>query len=242
MHFWVQILNDFYSFNCVVQADENDSVQPNDENSEDKPKPKIDVLDLPALNLSESDSSDSESDNINQPTNELNEECGEREEQNVEDESLLINNNIDLERDSFENRGTSEKTIDQSNENQVDVLVKQNEDVESSNSVIQNIWDNFKNYQANKEKLDNLFTEVDKSEELVEEPEEPEVPSEVLTLGIVLRDHDYCFIPEQKTDCNIIEVRERLTFSSYSLFLKFLWGLIIYYVEVFGLYVDLAVT
>lgn len=83
------------------------------------------------------------------------------------------------------------------------------DDLDSSNSVIQNIWDNFKTYQANKEKMDNLLLEPDKTwEEIGEEvPVELSVAQDPATvLAVVLMDHDYCINLEEKADTSIIEV------------------------------------
>lgn len=170
----------------------------------------MDVLDLPALNLSESDSSDSESENVNQTTGEtLTEECEQGLELQMEDENVLTNSNAEPEKHIEEQQEVEEikENGEKDNKNQVDVPSEPTEDLESSNSVIQNIWDNFKNYQATKEKLDNLLTEPDKTEEQqTEETVGGEVPQEAFTLEDALRDHDYCLAPEQTTDTTIIEV------------------------------------
>lgn len=169
----------------------------------------MDVLDLPALNLSESDSSDSESDNVNQTTGEtLNEECEQGLELHVQDDNSLTSN-AEVENQFQEHQVVEETKENEKDDNhtQVDVPPEPSEDLDSSNSVIQNIWDNFKNYQATKEKLDNLLTESEKTEELQsEETVEGEIAPEIFTLEDALRDHDYCLAPIQTTDTSIIEV------------------------------------
>ncbi|KAJ8932741.1 hypothetical protein NQ314_014438, partial [Rhamnusium bicolor] len=86
-----------------------------------------------------------------------------------------------------------------------------NDEIENPSSVIQNIWDNFKTYQAKKEKLDNMFSEVEKAEQGFDIP----VPiiAEELTAEIALRDHDYCIDPEKKIDTSLIEVKPALTMT-----------------------------
>lgn len=178
-----------------------------EESSEDKPKPKLDVLDLPALNLSESDSSDSEGENVNQATTIINEECDQRQERNVDDENSVTNNNVDVERYKYENAEVVQEKQKADKQGKFDVSVEASEDLDSSNSLIQNIWDNFKNYQASKEKLDSMFTESEKTEEQQSEgTNESEISPEISTIEVVLRDHDYCLAPAQKTDSSIIEV------------------------------------
>lgn len=185
--------------------DEKDGEQAREEMSEEKHKPKMDVLDLPALNLSESDSSDSEGENIAH-SEVLNEDNG-RGQDREEHANTLTENDFNVEKQNLDN---SEINLENRNEDvhsQVDVRMEHSEDLDSSNSVIQNIWDNFKNYQANKEKLDTLFTESDKAEEQQNaDASEADILPEILTIEIALRDHDYCIAPEQKTDSSIIEV------------------------------------
>ncbi|XP_076250020.1 misexpression suppressor of ras 4 [Rhynchophorus ferrugineus] len=164
-------------------------------------KPKVDVYDLPELNLSESDSSDSET---------------ETEKVTTED-SRDINKteNITLENDE----GSNSKDLEQKSQ-QVDTIHEEkSEDIlqpvdDTSSSVMQDIWDNFKNYQANKEKLDSMFTSDGDTK--VDEPYVPDIPIPIieepqqLTWEIALRDHDYCApSPKEPTDA-IIEVKPAL--------------------------------
>ncbi|KAJ8947008.1 hypothetical protein NQ318_019089 [Aromia moschata] len=163
-----------------------------EEKVEEKPKPKIDVLDLPELNLSESDSSDSETEtSINKNTTE--------EPSQVEEAPQHVEND--------------EPSEEVAQENVVEVCEVHNEvsEVENPNAVIQNIWDNFKNYQASKEKLDIMFSEVDKAEQGSDIP--VPVVEEELTVEVALRDHDYCIDPEKKIDTSLIEVKPALTMT-----------------------------
>lgn len=125
-------------------------------------KPKVDVYDLPELNLSESDSSDSETE-IQPKSPKL-----QTESQEIQEEEMP---QIEIE-------------------------------------PIANIWDNFKNYQANKEKLDHIF-EMTSSASPKQQQED--VVEEELTSEMALRDHDYFIDPESKHDTNIIEVKPDLT-------------------------------
>lgn len=162
-----------------------------EEKTEEKPKPKIDVLDLPELNLSESDSSDSETETA---INDKKEEPSETTEEVVDNKKE--SNQLVSEGDKTEEIQKEVREI--------------NEDFDNPNSVIQNIWDNFKNYQANKEKLDNMFSEVEKAEQSVDIPA-PVVNQ--LTAEIALRDHDYCVDPEKTVDTSLIEVKPALTMT-----------------------------
>ncbi|CAH2007562.1 unnamed protein product [Acanthoscelides obtectus] len=171
------------------------------ENVEEKPKPKIDVLDLPALNLSESDSSDSETDE--KDDEKLVEEKRETKEETASETAAI--------------EPSSEQTVSEATEVPTESVIEEQpseieekQEAEDSTSVIQDIWDNFKNYQASKEKLDNMFS----TEEKAEKPPEEEIPIPMIdeepTVQIALMDHDYCLEPEQKTDASLIEVKPAL--------------------------------
>ncbi|XP_022915861.1 uncharacterized protein [Onthophagus taurus] len=110
---------------------------------EEKPKPKVDVYDLPELNLSESDS-DSDDENASKPN--------------------LLN------AENLETNNESDKLEDK--------------------PVLETIWDDFRNYQAIKEK--------EEYESKIEEIKEK------INLENILNDHDYCVIPEQPD----LELRE----------------------------------
>lgn len=162
-------------------------------------------MDLPALNLSESDSSDSDSENANHAAGEIvTEEYDQGHEINGEEDNSSRNDDIEKE----EQKDTEPSIINDevNNQDELDSLAKHSDDLEGSNSVIQNIWDNFKNYQASKEKMDNMFIEPENTEKEQSEETGDELSSEVFSLEIVLRDHDYCLAPEQTTDSTIIEV------------------------------------
>ncbi|XP_023019692.2 misexpression suppressor of ras 4 [Leptinotarsa decemlineata] len=154
---------------------------------EEKPKPKIDVLDLPALNLSESDSSDSEAENIAN-NDKPKPECTLPDTE-LEPPGDLPPINI-LQEDKPSELPTEE---------------------ENPTSVIQHIWDNFKNYQESKQKLDSMYTEPT---ETTNETSDIPVPIvEEISSEVALRDHDYCSNPEKKTDITLFEVKPALNDS-----------------------------
>lgn len=136
----------------------------------EKPKPKIDVYDLPALNLSESDSSDSE--NEAEKQKEHQEESGSMENSNSE--NIMENNEQEVIK--------SDVTLEN----------KDGEVVEKPAPIIENIWDDFKNYQAKKEgKLDNVLSE---DAEKSNEDKKPDC------LDIIMKEHDYFIIEPETTD------------------------------------------
>lgn len=141
----------------------------NEEKAE-KPKPKVDVYDLPELNLSESDSSESE------------------------DEKIPKNSN---ENDS------NDKSDGQDSEKMKD----KEADTEKPPPVMETIWDDFRNYQANKDKEENKqddyaplleiimndhdYCVASKTEEEKSEPEPvTQENSDKVQMSV---DHDYCF-------------------------------------------------
>nr|CAI5839792.1 unnamed protein product [Callosobruchus analis] len=172
------------------------------EKVEEKPKPKIDVLDLPALNLSESDSSDSESEEKKEEKPSVQKQ--EPKENETAEETVRAEPGEQIETDSIE--VPTESVI----EEQPSEIQENQEKEEDTTTVIQDIWDNFKNYQASKEKLDNMFSMEDK----LEKPPEVEIPIPIVeeepTVQMALMDHDYCVDPEQKTDTSLIEVKPAL--------------------------------
>ncbi|XP_060528883.1 uncharacterized protein LOC132703566 [Cylas formicarius] len=165
-------------------------------------KPKVDVYDLPELNLSESDSSDSETD-----TEKIKEAASNEAEQKLK-ESVT-------EPDENKSAQLTEEArpVEEESRQEIVKIGPQEtvEEEENSSKVIQNIWDNFKSYQASKEKLDQMFVnqETDKYEDSTSEIPIPHV--EVLTMEMALMDHDYCIDPERKqVDQSIIEVKPAL--------------------------------
>lgn len=140
-------------------------------------KPKVDVYDLPALNLSESDSSDSEN---------------ETEDQKKYD--------LEMKDETEGNQEITEVT---------NGVIEENDG--SNEIVLENIWDNFKNYQANKEKFDHLLT-VSDDKEIEDDISQPETEKS-LTTEVALRDHDYCIDPENKLDVTFTEATPDLSQS-----------------------------
>ncbi|KAL1501907.1 hypothetical protein ABEB36_007140 [Hypothenemus hampei] len=137
-------------------------------------KPKVDVYDLPELNLSESDSSsDSEDDS----------------------EKGKLDNNDQTEMPTAIDTNAEPQTPDPLDD--------------TSSAVMQGIWDNFKNYQATKEKIDNMLIPETKPDQ----PYIPDIPIPVVDDGFILRsilhDHDYYVKISKPTDA-IIEVKPSL--------------------------------
>lgn len=126
-------------------------------------KLKVDIYDLPELNLSESDSSDSEAENDKEEKEKVK---AEKDDDQVSSENVLANNTED-------------------NKNSEDVK----NDTEKSVPILENIWDNFKNYQANKEKAEGSSIETDKVE-VIPILEDTPLDSGKL-LEIINLDHDY---------------------------------------------------
>ncbi|XP_050304574.1 uncharacterized protein LOC126742082 [Anthonomus grandis grandis] len=175
-------------------------------------KPKVDVYDLPELNLSESESSDSESEpdkpKMEEGSNTL--DSINTVEDNLELSDipgqgpilLLPNNPLTNHLQMLNEEITS------NNETLPDIS-EQSTETSTDTTTMQEIWDNFKTYQANKEKMDNiLIGDVDLK---VDKPYVPDIPipevEEGISAELALRDHDYC-VPE-KPDA-IVEVKPSL--------------------------------
>ena len=158
------------------KTEENETKEDKTEEKE-KVKPKVDVYDLPELNLSESDSSDSD-DEAKKPDE-------------IVKESEVVESVV---------------------ENEITQPPIEEPLVESTEVVPENIWDDFKNYQANKEKFDNMFSETDKGDPNQADVA-PIVENEPLTLEMALRDHDYCIDPDNKPDVSFTEVKPDLSQS-----------------------------
>lgn len=153
-------------------VEEKEEVKIDDEEKPvEKPKPKVDVYDLPELNLSESDSSDSESETpAPKPP----------EEENTSPKP-------------DENAENTESTKTEAN-TESDIKEPDGEPHEKPAPILENIWDDFKNYQANKGKLDQIVTEAEKvTEELPEAitaiTEETE--NKLNLVEIIMKEHDY---------------------------------------------------
>lgn len=149
-----------------VESENQKSEEPN---TSEVPKPtKVDVYDLPELNLSESDSSESEEeDNKSKPTTEINATNTKSSFGDDDLDALIL--------------------TPQSGE-----VLKTDEDGKLNGPVpiLENVWDDFKNYQANIAKLD-ILTDVGKEEDDDLPKILTDIP-EVLTVEVALRDHDYC--------------------------------------------------
>ncbi|XP_044755751.1 uncharacterized protein LOC123314499 [Coccinella septempunctata] len=158
-----------------------------EEKPTEKPKPKVDVYDLPELNLSES--SDSEPESEPQPKQE--------EIKKTEEEKIIET----LEERTLEVEQELANSITVSLEEQT----KQPEqNAESAIPILESIWDDFKIYQAKREKIDNLFGESEKPDSDKTDPK-PELQVETeLTLEMALQDHDYFYNPETSQDSNVI--------------------------------------
>ncbi|XP_044734332.1 uncharacterized protein LOC123296755 [Chrysoperla carnea] len=130
----------------VVQETSENVEVAKDEKPAEEEAPKVikDVLDLPALNLSESSDSDSEDDAPSQPPP----------------------------------RETKQEEI---------LLSEESDNVVPPPVVIENIWDNFKNYQASVEKrnLSPVTAETDVQKE-------SDATNLAFLLEVIMSDHDYC--------------------------------------------------
>lgn len=164
-----------------VETSENKPIveEPKEEKPKEKVKKKVDLYDLPELNLSESDS-DTENE-AEKNKKDLEESKEVVEETPVEDEEII------------------QPVIE-------DPVLENNE------VILENIWDDFKNYQANKEKFDHMFIDTEKTEQPQEEPE-PILENLPLTVEIALLDHDYCIDPDNKPDISFTEVKPDLSQS-----------------------------
>jgi len=171
-----------------VQIDENENKENvvnkpeggSEDDSSKAPKPKVDVYDLPELNLSESDSSDTENETENAETND-------------EDKAEPTGEEVPIKNDSTVE--TLKAPVNHLETNEIEMETP----VEDTSTVMQDIWDNFKNYQASKEKMDHMLT--GEPEFKVDKPYVPDIPIPVVEEGITwelaLRDHDYCGDPEK---------------------------------------------
>ncbi|CAH0554681.1 unnamed protein product [Brassicogethes aeneus] len=184
----------------VAEKEEEKKVEAVEEKVEEKPKPKIDVYDLPALNLSESDSSESEAEV--EKSKPITPTATEEEEKPINDETAaeIV--------DEIDGINVDNELV---REEQVVVKGEVEEEPEKPTPIIENIWEDFKNYQANKDKLDQIFVESTVVEEI--KVEEEEKKPEEMSAEAALRDHDYCIDPERKPDASIIEVKPDLTLT-----------------------------
>ncbi|KAL3269982.1 hypothetical protein HHI36_009037 [Cryptolaemus montrouzieri] len=150
-----------------------------EEKIEDKPKPKVDVYDLPELNLSESSDSESENEAPKEETKSTEEDILDTlDERTLEVEQELANTVV---------IGNEENLKDQGN-------------LDSSVPILESIWDDFKIYQAKKEKIDHMFGEPEKEDDSKSE----KIEEAILTADIALKDHDYFYNPETSQDSNVI--------------------------------------
>ncbi|CAH1154218.1 unnamed protein product [Phaedon cochleariae] len=172
------------------------------EKPEEKPKQMIDVLDLPALNLSESDSSDSEPE-VDRPKT-------QEEETSI---PIVHDTEIDPPGDLPPLDILQEDVKQYVDEDSAVLHPDGPSEEENPSAVIQTIWDNFKSYQQSKQKLD-MFLDTDKAEQdNVENVEDIPVPIvEELTTETALRDHDYC-VELEKKDTTLVEVKPALNES-----------------------------
>lgn len=146
----------------------------------EKPKPKVDVYDLPELNLSESSDSESET---------------EAPKQEVKTEEENIIETLEERQLEVEQELANSITITE------DQTKKPEENTESAAPVLESIWDDFKIYQAKREIIDNIFGESEGKEQ----PKIEEVlPEPVLTAETALLDHDYFYNPGQVQDSNVL--------------------------------------
>ncbi|KAK4875203.1 hypothetical protein RN001_011625 [Aquatica leii] len=157
---------------CIENADEKPDDPVKDENSneatEKKPKLRVDVYDLPELNLSESDSSDSE------------EEAPKIEKEDPTEDVPKL--------EASKETGPEPRISD-------DPVVS----TEASVPVLENIWDDFKLYQASKGKMDNVGKSEIDTEELPttsDGDEKSDIKQEEI-VNIIMRDHDYSLLSQE---------------------------------------------
>lgn len=134
----------------------------------EKPKPKVDVYDIPALNLSESDTSESE--------DESKAETKKTEVPNIL-QSPLLTESQDAEKPAEENEVDGDKPV----------------------PILENIWDDFKNYQAKTKEKNDTGVEDKQSESI----------DLVVNLDIIMRDHDYCITNKD----DIVESKSEIDMS-----------------------------
>lgn len=171
--------------NVSTEEEKLDNVE-NDETSQEtadkpKPKPKVDVYDLPELNLSESDSSDSEDEA----------QKSEKKEETRDDN----NKTPDLNSSDFMEATSSNNLNNEATES---TGVQENVG-EQPAPILENVWDNFKNYQASKEKLENpTGTGTSEPEDVLATPSTStsqengtDVDNCKHLASIVMMDHDY---------------------------------------------------
>lgn len=146
------------------------------EKEETKQKSIIDVYDLPALNLSESDS-DSED---------------EKPKDAIATEPLDEKSNVDEKPENLPN------ILPATNETVVNPIEEEQKPV----PILDGIWDNFKNYQATIEKnilnteLSNKDGDTEKDEKL---GDDIKIEESIPDINVILADHDYC-LPQTTKD------------------------------------------
>ncbi|XP_057668817.1 uncharacterized protein LOC130901436 isoform X1 [Diorhabda carinulata] len=175
------------------EVDRNDQeLLKEDEKNGEKPKPKIDVLeDLPALNLSESDSSSESETEANPPI---------KKQDSVEPKQETLNPETELEPPG------ELPPLDILQEHKSAIEIPE----ENTSIVMQGIWDNFKNYQEKQHKLDIMFNDQEKTDNSEISVLESEKPDKYL----VLSEHNYCASPDEITkDTTLVEVKLALTES-----------------------------
>lgn len=164
--------------------EEKETVDTSEEKPVEKPKPKVDVYDLPELNLSESDSSDSENETpASKPAEEKSEEASKEKEEEKGDDKV-VESTVELP-DECEKDSKLETT-----EN----VVNEESDTQEKPAPILDVWDDFKNYQANKGKLETILTDVEKTNEENTSENQIDEPMETLLnlVEIIRKEHDYC--------------------------------------------------
>lgn len=152
-----------------------------EENVVEKPKPKVDVYDLPALNLSESDSSDTEDE-------------AEKTKNNAENQ---VSENVTEEAEKNEMQVDPE---DKPKDSENNITSEIEESTEKAIPVIENVWDDFKNYQANKGKLDTILPDNEKPSE---EPVEKEEEEKIDIVDVIMKEHDY--YTEESENVNVTD-------------------------------------
>lgn len=160
-----------------TSVEEKEEINENiEEKPIEKPKLKVDVYDLPELNLSESDSSDSENEtSVSKKPEEVFAVNTEAEENAISRGEQELNDKVMVE----ETTPTETKPEDM-------------DGLEKPVPILENVWDDFKNYQANMGKLDQILVDKPSEETLINiENKTEKIEEKPDLLEIIMKEHDY---------------------------------------------------
>ncbi|XP_058803402.1 uncharacterized protein LOC131671177 [Phymastichus coffea] len=163
---------------CNTEVNVNEKVKSPDETPKEPVKKVVDVLDLPPLNLSDSDSDDEEE----KPDECKSNKKPEKIEADIVDKLEMVQ---------------PEPSIELTND--VIVEVERNEEEKKQEEqIMDGIWGNFKSYTASLEKQEANAMEADIEKQIVENAQQKE---EIERLNkAILADHDYCVVYPSKDE------------------------------------------